>query len=156
MHCGAGCGNRFPRRYNRAMSALTLEPANYAEIHARLTARTWSVCCLCAAWCDVCTAFRERFDQLAVQHPDKVLLWIDIEDRADLMEEFDVENFPTLLIQHGDGIVFYGTIEPDAAGVNRLIAAQTRDDGAGKTPARQHALRAKLAALLQPVLPAAS
>ena len=128
------------------MPALTLEPSNYAAIHARLDATTWTVCCLCAAWCDVCTGFRERFEQLAIQHPDIVLLWIDIEDRADMVEEFDVDNFPTLLMQRGDAIFFYGTIEPDAAGISRLITSQIRAEGAA--PAGHHALRSKLAAML--------
>ncbi|MBC7512936.1 MAG: thioredoxin family protein [Herminiimonas sp.] len=130
------------------MPAITLEPQRYAEIHALLDARTWTVCCLCAAWCDVCTAFRTQFDQLALQHPGKVMLWIDIEDRADLVDEFDVESFPTLLIQRGDEIVFLGTVEPDATGINRLILSQTREDAAPQVPATRHALQQKLAALL--------
>ena len=60
------------RRYNWVMPAITLEPQRYAEIHALLDARTWTVSCLCAAWCDVCTEFRTRFDQLAAQHPGMV------------------------------------------------------------------------------------
>ena len=67
----------------------------------------WVVACLCAAWCDVCTNYRPGFDELAAQHPDKLFVWIDIEDRADLIGDFDVENFPTLLIQRGDDVIFY-------------------------------------------------
>lgn len=131
------------------MPALTLEPSNYAAIHALLDARTWTVSCLCAAWCDVCTGFRARFDQLALQHPGMVMLWIDIEDQAALVGEFDVDNFPTLLIQRGDDIVFYGTVEPDAAGLNRLILSQTREDAVQPAPVMHLALQAKLDALLR-------
>lgn len=136
------------RRYNWVMPAITLEPQRYAEIHALLDARTWTVSCLCAAWCDVCTEFRTRFDQLAAQHPGMVMLWIDIEDRADLVDEFDVENFPTLLIQRGNDIVFLGTVEPDAASVNRLIMSQTREETDPRAPAMRHPLQEKLAELL--------
>lgn len=134
------------------MPAINLEPRNYARIHALLESGTWTVSCLCASWCDVCTAFRKPFDQLASAHPEKLMLWIDIEDRADLVDEFDVENFPTLLIQRGDDIVFYGPVEPDFAGVNRLTASQTRDTVAAGAPAERHALQEKLAALLQAAL----
>ena len=131
------------------MPTLILEPRNYAEIHARLATSEWNICCLCAAWCDVCTAFRERFDLLASQHPDKLMLWIDIEDRADLVDEFDVEDFPTLLIQRGEEVFFYGAIEPDLGTINRLIGSQTRASAVSQTSAPAHGLRAKLGILRQ-------
>ena len=137
------------RRYNSVMPAITVAPHNYAEVIALLETRDWVVCCLCAAWCDVCTEFRADFNRLARQHPDKVLLWIDIEDRADLVDEFDVENFPTLLIQLGDDMTFYGTVEPDEKSVNRLILARTRDQAALASTTIPHHLREKLVALLQ-------
>ena len=134
------------RRYNPVMPAITLAPHNYAEVIALLEAREWAVCCLCAEWCDVCTKFRSVFDRLALQHPDKVMLWIDIEDRADLVDELDVENFPTLLIQHGDDVIFYGTVEADEKSLNRLILARTRDQPTLPS-ATPHRLREKLGLL---------
>lgn len=137
------------RRYNPAMPAITLAPHNYAEVIALLETRNWVICCLCAAWCDVCTEFRPGFDRLALQHPDKVLLWIDIEDRADLVDEFDVDNFPTLSMQHGDNMIFYGTVEPDEKSVNRLILARTCDQATLASTMTPHRLRKKLEVLLQ-------
>ena len=37
---------------------------------------------------------------------------------------FDVDNFPTLLIQHQDTVAFFGTMLPDAALADRLVKAQ--------------------------------
>lgn len=106
------------------MSAITLEHENRADLAALLATDTWVVACLCAAWCDVCRGFRASFDQFAERHPDKHFLWIDIEDQADVVGDLDVENFPTLLMQRGDTVAFYGTILPDARVAERLLMAQ--------------------------------
>ena len=131
------------------MTVITLEPTNRDAIQARLTADTWAVACLCAAWCDVCQEFRERFAEIAAKHPDKLMLWIDVEDEADIVGDFEVENFPTLLIQRGNRVAFYGPIEPDAGSTDRLIKAQTRDSGLERPVAahdRAHDLQLRLAA----------
>lgn len=103
------------------MPSITLEPENQRELTKRMKDDTWVVACLCAAWCDVCTSYRSGFDALTEQHPDKLFIWIDIEDCADLISDFDVENFPTLLIQRGDDVMFYGTTMPDHRIAHRLI-----------------------------------
>tara|TARA_R110001599_G_scaffold64023_3_gene178449 strand:+ start:17813 stop:18235 length:423 start_codon:yes stop_codon:yes gene_type:complete len=105
------------------MPSITLEPKNLSELVTRMDDDIWVVTCLCAAWCDVCTQYKPGFDALAEQHPDKLFLWIDIEDQADVIGDFDVENFPTLLIQRGDDVVFYGTTLPDSHIANRLITS---------------------------------
>jgi thioredoxin 1 len=113
------------------MSSTTLKPENLQQLSEHMTDDTWVVACLCAAWCDVCTQYRPGFDALAVRHPDTLFLWIDIEDRADIVGDFDVENFPTLLIQRGDDVVFYGTTLPDPHIAGRLLAshvAKTEDE----------------------------
>nr|WP_151447540.1 thioredoxin family protein [Lacisediminimonas profundi] len=112
------------------MTCMTLQLDNRDQIRAALSGDVWIVACLCAAWCDVCREFRPAFEALAAEHPDKRFLWVDIEDQADVVGDFDVDNFPTLLLQRGDTVAFFGTILPDARQANRLLAAQ-----AEKTPA---------------------
>jgi thioredoxin-like negative regulator of GroEL len=108
------------------MHSLTLDNDNRAAIAAALAGDDrWTVACLCAGWCGTCTSYRAAFDQLAVRHPDKHFVWIDIEDQADVVGELDVENFPTLLIQRADTVAFFGTVLPDPALAERLLAAQT-------------------------------
>lgn len=131
------------------MTVITLDPTNRDTIQAQLTPDTWTVACLCAAWCDVCQEFRERFAEIATKHPDKLMLWIDVEDEADIVGDFEVENFPTLLIQQGERVAFYGPIEPDTGSTDRLIKAQTRDGGLERPIAahdREHDLRLRLVA----------
>jgi len=105
------------------MSALTLEQDNRAAILDVLKNDTWIVACLCADWCDVCKAYRPGFDALAAQHPDKRFLWIDVEDQADLVGDLDIDNFPTLLLQRGDQVAFFGAVQPDLGITRRLITA---------------------------------
>jgi thioredoxin-like negative regulator of GroEL len=88
----------------------------------------WVVACLCAAWCDVCKQYRQGFEALAAEHPEQQFVWIDIEDQADLLGDLDVENFPTILIQHRDIVVFYGTMLPEPRQVARLLEAQLSRD----------------------------
>jgi thioredoxin 1 len=108
----------------RPMHSLTLEPDNRDQLAAALDGEGWVVACLCAAWCGTCSAYRAAFDGLAARHPDKTFVWIDVEDRADVVGDLDVENFPTLLLQRGDKVAFFGTTLPDPNVADRLVQAQ--------------------------------
>lgn len=106
------------------MHSLTLNLDNRAAVAQALSGDRWIVACLCAGWCGTCTSYRASFELLAERHPDKHFIWIDIEDQADVVGELDVENFPTLLIQRGDTVAFFGTILPDPALAERLLVAR--------------------------------
>ena len=106
------------------MSSLTLQPDTHTTLKEWLAGDDWVVACLCAAWCDTCRSYRSAFDDLASRHPDKHFIWIDIEDEADIVGDIDVENFPTLLLQRGDSVAFFGTVLPDPKVADRLIEAQ--------------------------------
>ncbi|MYN29727.1 thioredoxin family protein [Duganella levis] len=113
------------------MPSLTLNSDNREEIAAALAGDRWIVACLCAAWCGTCESYRATFDELAARHPDKLLIWIDIEDQADVVGDLDVENFPTLLIQHHEMVAFFGTMLPDVGVAHRLVqstAAQSDEE----------------------------
>jgi thiol-disulfide isomerase/thioredoxin len=106
------------------MQSLTLELDNRDQLAAALDDGGWIVACLCAAWCGTCTSYRAAFEALAARHPDKTFVWIDIEDQAGVVGDLDVENFPTLLLQRGDTVAFYGTMLPDPKVADRLLQAQ--------------------------------
>jgi thiol-disulfide isomerase/thioredoxin len=106
------------------MSSLFLVPDNFPQLAAALDAGKWVVACLCAGWCDVCKQYRPGFDALAAEFPEHQFVWIDIEDQADLVGDLDVENFPTILMQHRDTVSFYGTMLPEPRQVARLLDAQ--------------------------------
>lgn len=106
------------------MPSLTLELDNRDHLAGALDEGGWIVACLCAAWCGTCTSYRAGFDLLAARHPDKTFVWIDIEDQAAVVGDLDVENFPTLLLQRGDTVAFYGTMLPDPKVADRLVQAQ--------------------------------
>jgi thioredoxin-like negative regulator of GroEL len=106
------------------MHSLTLELDNRDDIATAIGGERWVVACLCAAWCGTCTSYRGAFEALAGRHPDKLFVWIDIEDQADVVGDLDVENFPTLLLQRGETVAFFGTVLPDPKVAERMILAQ--------------------------------
>lgn len=80
------------------------------------------VACLCAAWCRVCDGYHEVFAALREQHPELRFVWVDIEDDAELMDDLEVETFPTLLIGVGRELRFVGPVLPQLAPAQRLLA----------------------------------
>jgi len=86
------------------------------------------VACLCAEWCGTCRDYLPPFETLAAKRPDDVFAWIDIEDFPELLDDHDVENFPTLLIQRGPDVLFYGTMLPHIGHLERLL--ESFDTGA--------------------------
>ncbi|MCA1860440.1 thioredoxin family protein [Janthinobacterium sp. HSC-3S05] len=106
------------------MHSLTLTTDNRADVATALAGTRWTVACLCALWCGTCGSYRATFEELAARHPDTVFVWIDIEDQADVVGDLDIDNFPTLLIQHEDNVAFFGTVLPDGSLAHRMVQAQ--------------------------------
>lgn len=126
------------------MAVFTLETDNREQLATLLEDDVWVVACLCAAWCDVCRQYQPGFEALASEHPDKRFVWIDIEDQADVVGDLDVDNFPTILIQRGDTVAFYGTMLPEPRQVHRLmqsLSGKTSDELAAE--ARSNAQRTR-------------
>jgi thiol-disulfide isomerase/thioredoxin len=93
----------------------------------------WLVACFCAAWCNTCTEYRPKLQALAEARPQHVYAWIDIEDEPDLLGDEDVENFPTLLIQAGGRVLFYGPMLPHIGHLERMLDNLTADSPAVST-----------------------
>ena len=79
------------------------------------------VVCLCADWCGTCRDYRAGFDAIAQRWPDAGFHWVDVEDDADWFGDVDVDNFPTLLIQRGDLVLFFGTMLPQHTFLQRTL-----------------------------------
>ncbi|MDY7578648.1 thioredoxin family protein [Herbaspirillum sp. RTI4] len=106
------------------MSFFILDNSKHSTLEAALDSGSWVIACLCAEWCGSCREYGEQFAALAQRHPQHHFVWIDIEDEADLVGDLDVDNFPTLLIQHGGTVAFFGTVKPDIQLADRLFKAQ--------------------------------
>lgn len=105
------------------MSVAAVNLPSTPELKARLSQPAdMLVACYCAAWCDTCTLYRDRFESLAIQHPEHAFVWIDIEDHPDLLGEEDVENFPTIMVERAGKVLFFGTMLPHIQQLERLIA----------------------------------
>ena len=81
------------------------------------------VVCLCAEWCSACRDYRPLFASVARAHPGLRFAWVDIEDHAELADDFDVETFPTLLVAGEDGTRFVGPLLPHAETLSRMLGA---------------------------------
>ncbi|MGE8396926.1 MAG: thioredoxin family protein, partial [Comamonas sp.] len=46
---------------------------------------TWSVVCLCAQWCGVCRQYESEFLALREKYPQLRFVWMDVEEREDLL-----------------------------------------------------------------------
>ena len=110
------------------MSYQIFSNSNREELATALRSGKWVVACLCAGWCGSCRDYAVNFAAWAERAPEHHFVWIDIEDQADLVGDLDVDNFPTLLMQQGATVSFFGTMEPDTRQAERLLqalAAQT-------------------------------
>jgi thiol-disulfide isomerase/thioredoxin len=80
------------------------------------------IACFCAAWCRTCDDYVRVFEMLKQRYAqDADVVWVDIEDQADLIDDVDVENFPTLLISDAQQVYFWGTVLPHANTATQLV-----------------------------------
>lgn len=98
------------------------------------------IVCLCAGWCRTCDAYEPVFEAalapLRDGRPGLQARWIDIEDEADLVGDYDVETFPTLVVVDDHAVRFAGPLTPQPETLQRVLrtAVQASDDGAPSTP----------------------
>ncbi len=107
-------------------TAFSLAKAPFQDPDARTVTdapaadSTWAVC-LCAEWCGTCRDYRALFAEAQRTHPQLRFAWVDVEDHADLADEFDVETFPTLLLAGPQGVHFLGPMLPHAGTLARML-----------------------------------
>jgi thioredoxin 1 len=124
------------------MAILDLD-TDARTIASRLSdSATMLVACLCAEWCGTCREYRTMFATLSDTHPDACFVWIDVESHAELVDDLDVENFPTILIEDGTSTRFFGTVLPQPRIVERMLEEFANDAG----PSGGFKLRKALAA----------
>lgn len=125
------------------MSTPTSPPTAAPSVPSS-AAPTLLIACLCAQWCGTCRDYQALFDQLSGEFAQARWLWVDVEDRADLVDPVEVENFPTLLISIGPQAHFFGPVMPHADTLRRLVqsvqSTQTMDTThTAQTPAKPSA-----------------
>lgn len=106
------------------MSYQKLDQTNRRQLADALRNDTWVVACLCADWCGSCREYAAAFNAWAARYPQHHFVWIDIEDQADLVGDLDIDNFPTLLIERGSTVAFFGPVEPDTRLAERILLSQ--------------------------------
>ena len=79
------------------------------------------VACLCAEWCDTCREYKPGFESLEKEFTGSQFLWVDIEDNASWCDDFEVTNFPTIIIQRGELVLFFGVMLPHLGHVRKML-----------------------------------
>ena len=105
------------------MSHQIFSRNNRDQLASALSSDAWVIACLCAGWCGSCRDYAVDFAAWAERYPQHHFVWIDIEDQADLVGDLDIDNFPTLLMQRGPTVSFFGPMEPDTRLAERLLLA---------------------------------
>jgi thioredoxin 1 len=123
------------------MPILDLDHATDARtVRARLNDGVPLIACLCAEWCGACREYRDVFEQLSNAHPTLCFVWIDIENQAEVSDLFDVENFPTIVIEDRTITRFSGTLLPQRGILERLLEEFPKLSGTGETAALRRLL----------------
>lgn len=73
---------------------------------------------LCAEWCGTCRGYRAVMEAAAARFPGWRTAWIDIEDQSDLVDELEIETFPTVLLYQ------QGASQPQEASVQPGMSLQ--------------------------------
>ncbi|AHB75952.1 MULTISPECIES: thioredoxin family protein [Pandoraea] len=107
--------------------------------------KTRLVACLCAAWCGTCREYAQTLETLAARYPELCFVWVDIETHADWLDDHDIENFPTLLVQDASQSAgqarFFGPVLPAIGILERMLDARVLGDATVAAPAlREHLL----------------
>ncbi|AGF47083.1 Thiol-disulfide isomerase [Candidatus Kinetoplastibacterium desouzaii TCC079E] len=76
------------------------------------------IACLCAEWCGICREYKSKFHELSEKMTEHYFYWIDVEENIDLINDEDITDFPTILIQNRRKIFFLGPVNTN---INRLI-----------------------------------
>lgn len=108
------------------------------------TGAVW-VICLCADWCHLCRDYRDVMNTMARHFSAFKFAWLDIEDNAALVDDLDIETFPTLVVADAAGLLFFGALTPQAPVLKRLLESLAAY--AGKRQAHTAATQALLQAL---------
>ena len=129
--------------------------ADGADVEPPAAASTpddWLVACLCADWCRICQDWQPAFERIARRLAGSArVVWVDIEDDEELLGGVEVDDFPTLLVAHGDEVLFFGTIRADERSVvQRLDRARQGDSAPVRDPRLQGLPQRLRAAKLSP------
>jgi len=109
---------------NRSFNILSMNNPSASTSSPEL----W-VFCLCAEWCGTCREYQPLFEQLAQEMPQARFVWVDVEAHDDLLQDLDIENFPTLLLADAKHqACFAGTVLPHLDTLQRMCKAALAGD----------------------------
>ena len=67
------------------------------------------------------TPLKSVFEAVAEQFPQLRFVWLDVEEQEDVLGDWDVETFPTVLLGRGTQVQFLGPVLPQPGVLQRLV-----------------------------------
>lgn len=58
-----------------------------------------------ATWCGPCKSMHDVYHQLALDNPDCIFIYIDIDESEELVVEFNIESLPTFMFIKNNEVV---------------------------------------------------
>ncbi|WP_407926774.1 thioredoxin family protein [Advenella mandrilli] len=113
----------LPAFFRLLLIMLIQNPSQHAStiVNKLHNPNVWLIACYCAQWCDTCKEYFNAFTELSHRFPQHLFVWVDIEEEPDLLDDIDIENFPTLLIQIEGKNHFFGTLLPYISHLERIL-----------------------------------
>jgi hypothetical protein len=75
------------------------------------------------AWCEKCRALRPLFEARAAQAaPNELWLWLDLEDHAQFIGDFQPDDLPWLLVYAGPALMHCAAIGPGIESLDGALA----------------------------------
>lgn len=93
------------------MSFIEIDNGGYQKKFDKNAINDQLVSCFCADWCAVCRKYKGNFILLAEEFPNITFFWIDVEKNDWIAELYEINDFPTLLIEDEKGVRFFGPIK---------------------------------------------
>ena len=84
------------------MSVITVTSENFEEIKK---SDKKVLLDFFATWCGPCKMVSPRVDEIAEEHPEYIVGKVDVDEEADIAEEFGVMSVPTLVVLKDGEIV---------------------------------------------------
>ncbi|MBW0454588.1 MAG: thioredoxin family protein [Candidatus Kinetoplastibacterium crithidii] len=90
-------------------------------VKSSYNSNNYIIACFCAAWCGTCRDYQSKFSEVSENFRNYNFYWIDIEENENLLDDEDIINFPTILIQNKYKTLFYGVINPNINYLTKII-----------------------------------
>mmetsp|Transcript_45973 Transcript_45973/g.127634 ORF Transcript_45973/g.127634 Transcript_45973/m.127634 type:complete len:111 (-) Transcript_45973:164-496(-) len=107
-------------------SSLGVEKITDMEMFEKVRSENAVVVHFMATWCESCSAFAAKFEELAKKNGSLTFCTVDVDSCEDIADKFEVEVMPTFILLKGEDEPVK-VVGADAADLSRKIAEFERN-----------------------------